>query len=396
MDPLSPIPAILSLLAALATAAALAKLFGAPPPSGRNETIDGLRGFLALFVFLHHGSVWYFFLRTGVWKAPPSHLYTHFGQSGVALFFMITGFLFYSKLLNAKGKPIDWLRLFVSRVLRLTPLYLVAVGFIFLSVYILSNGALREPAGKLLVSAIRWIGFTVIGGPDLNGVERTWMSVAGVTWSLKFEWLFYLSLPLLALLAGVHVPAWAIVLGVIVGGAALRSPSIHYLSFLGGIVAAFIVRFPSAREFASTRLASFANVACVVALVAVFPTSEAVAPIALLSIIFALIACGNSLFGLFRASASRVLGEFAYGIYLLHGAVLFTLFKFILGEAASKQLTVLEHWSLMVSVTPLIVCVSFLAYRCIENPAMQKTNAATAMVRAGIKLMPFSSARRRV
>ena len=31
--------------------------------SGRYETIDGLRGFLALGVFIHHAYIWYFFIH---------------------------------------------------------------------------------------------------------------------------------------------------------------------------------------------------------------------------------------------------------------------------------------------------------------------------------------------
>ncbi|MFC6337438.1 acyltransferase family protein [Pseudomonas karstica] len=65
-----------------------------PSSQGRFVTIDGLRGYLAFFVFLHHSCIWYYYLQSGVWALPPSRLFVHFGQMGVALFFMITGFLF--------------------------------------------------------------------------------------------------------------------------------------------------------------------------------------------------------------------------------------------------------------------------------------------------------------
>lgn len=42
------------------------------PKQGRFDAIDGLRGYLAFFVFLHHSAIWYFFLRTGFWQAPAS------------------------------------------------------------------------------------------------------------------------------------------------------------------------------------------------------------------------------------------------------------------------------------------------------------------------------------
>lgn len=107
MDPVSPLPALACLLVAMATAFFLVKQFGSPPSLGRYASIDGLRGYLAFFVFLHHSCIWYFFLRTGQWQAPPSNLYNHFGQSSVALFFMITGFLFFSKLIDGRTRSID-------------------------------------------------------------------------------------------------------------------------------------------------------------------------------------------------------------------------------------------------------------------------------------------------
>lgn len=111
MDPVSVLPAIAAFAVAVVTAFILAKRFGEPRPQGRFATIDGLRGFLAFFVFLHHSCIWYFYLRSGKWEVPPSNLYTHFGESSVALFFMITGFLFLSKLIEDRSKKIDWERL---------------------------------------------------------------------------------------------------------------------------------------------------------------------------------------------------------------------------------------------------------------------------------------------
>ena len=133
---------------ALATVFLVGLLIKQPASEGRYATIDGLRGYLAFFVFLHHGTIWYFYLRTGMWEAPPSNLYNQFGQSSVALFFMITGFLFWTKLLEAPHKPIDWGRLFVSRVLRLMPLYLCAMLLVLLTVAILSNGTLVDSAWR--------------------------------------------------------------------------------------------------------------------------------------------------------------------------------------------------------------------------------------------------------
>ncbi|WP_419760663.1 acyltransferase family protein [Acidisoma sp.] len=67
-----------------------------PPTTtrARVQTIDGLRGFLAIGVFIHHSVIYHQYLLTGRWDVPPSVFYTNIGKAGVTVFFMITGYLF--------------------------------------------------------------------------------------------------------------------------------------------------------------------------------------------------------------------------------------------------------------------------------------------------------------
>ena len=180
MNPISPLPIVFIFILALATTHVLARRFAVMLPGGRVSSIDGLRGFLALSAFINHGCVWFFYLRTGVWYAD-SRLYNHMGESAVALFFMITGFLFFSKLTNANKRPVDWNQLYIVRSLRLAPLYFFAMAVMFAIVAILSEGQLREPITLFALNAVRWLGFTVAGNPDLNGISQSWIIIAGVT-----------------------------------------------------------------------------------------------------------------------------------------------------------------------------------------------------------------------
>ncbi|WP_254814204.1 acyltransferase family protein [Pseudomonas aeruginosa] len=125
MSPTSALPALACLAVALATCEFIRRLGSARLPASRFVTIDGLRGYLAFFVFLHHSSIWYYYLKDGLWQLPPSRLYAHFGQTSVALFFMVTGFLFAHKLLHSRGTPIRWLDVYASRIARLLPAYLL-------------------------------------------------------------------------------------------------------------------------------------------------------------------------------------------------------------------------------------------------------------------------------
>lgn len=385
MDPVSLLPAIICVLVAVATASLLARQFGVPQSQGRYASIDGLRGYLAFFVFLHHASIWYFLLRTGQWKAPPSNLYNHFGLGSVALFFMITGFLFFSKLLDGRAGNIDWGKLFISRFLRLTPLYLFVMLLLFMVVASLSGGTLNEPVPKLMEGIISWLGFAIPGMPSLNGVQLTSYVVARVTWSLPYEWLFYFALPLLALVVGVVPPVPYIVLGIAsIAGMMMWGFEVHYLilmAFLGGIMASFFVRWDRFRQIASGKMASLVAVACITAAVAIDPSPFGYVPMLLLSVAFTIIACGNNLFGVLVSAASRTLGEMSYSIYLLHGITLFVTFVFVLGAQTSREMSTLTHWLLIAAITPVLLCVSFVTFRLIENPAMRSVTPFMAWLR---------------
>lgn len=378
----SILPALLCLAIALLTASWIGRMQPPVVTSGRFSALDGLRGYLAFFVFLHHTTVWHGYVRTGAWEPPPSHIYTHFGQSSVALFFMITGLLFWSKLLDARQRPLDWLRLYVSRVLRLTPLYLFAMTLIAALVIALSGGRLHTPIADIVMSAIRWLTFTIAGAPDINGVHNTFTMIAMVTWSLKYEWLFYLALPLFALLLSVRVPKRYVIMSVLTAAACLvvQPKLIHLGTFLGGVLTAYAVRSPKLCATLSGRAGSALAWVCIAAAVYSFGSAEHPVAIALLTAAFVIIACGNTLGGVLTTRSSRVLGEISYGIYLLHGFVLFTAFELMLGRAAAANLSPLIHWGVAALCTPMVVVISYATFRMIETPAMAATNRVTQWI----------------
>ncbi len=382
MDPVSILPVLLLSAIAVACAGFLGDHIVMPVKPGRFSSIDGLRGYLALFVFMHHASIWYFYLHTGNWGLETTHLYAHLGKGSVGVFFMITGFLFMSKLIEGRKNGVDWLRLYVSRFMRLTPLYLVALAIFLIVVFSLTGWALRTSTSQLIRQLLYWLTFTIPGAPDVNGLKDSWMIVAGVTWSLRYEWIFYLCLPLLALSIGNMPPTVYLLLAVcaLAAGIKFAQPMLTY-PFLGGIAAAFLSTIPLFRAFARSTSASFLIVLCVTASVCFFPGPEALVPLTLLALAFSLISCGNSFFGLLTHRFSRALGEMAYGIYLLHGLLLFITFRAIVGLDVARSFTPLQHWLLVACLVPVLVGCCFATLRLIEQPAMNKVQMITDGVR---------------
>jgi peptidoglycan/LPS O-acetylase OafA/YrhL len=373
MDPVSPFPAIASLLVAYATVFYLSKRFGTPHDKRRYAPIEGLRGYLAFFVFLHHACIWYFYLRTDQWHVPPSSLYTYLGRGSVALFFMITGFLYFSRLIDGRTRRIEWGRLFISRFLRIVPLYLFLIFLLLLVVAYVSHGMLNEPFPKLLNGIARWVGFTIFGTPDLNSVKHTPTIVSDVTWPLPYLLFFYFSLPLVALIVGAIPPIRYIALGIAsVIGLILWHPQIyHLLSLSGGVVASLLVRYEPFRKFALRRMSSCISLGCISIAVASDPSAHGVVPLCLLLTAFAIIACGNDMFGVLVLPASRLLGELSYSIYLLHGIILYVTFNFVVSVNVSRAFSPIEHWLLVGSIIPILLCLCFITFCFIENPPLK-------------------------
>lgn len=167
--------------------------------NGRMHNLDGLRAVLAMFVVYHHTILRYNEIRTGKWSYTESLIFNNLGSIGVSLFFMITGFLFWGKV--SGKKDVEWVSLFNGRLFRIGPLYLFVTlisAFIILtkSNFTISHDSLINFRGQL--STILFMGMDYKPHAFMN--NRTFIDLIGPTWTLYYEWLFYLSLPTLSLL----------------------------------------------------------------------------------------------------------------------------------------------------------------------------------------------------
>jgi peptidoglycan/LPS O-acetylase OafA/YrhL len=380
MSVASPLAAAGALAVALLTVALLQRRFGAPPPSRRFATLDGLRGYAAFLVFIGHSSTWYVYAHTGRASTYPSRLFLHFGESSVVIFFMITGLLFWSKLIDGRARPVDWRRLYVSRVLRLAPLFVFLVALLWIIGFASTGVRLRVSAPRAVLQTLQWLTFTIAGMPDINRGPSAIMG--GPAWSLPYEWWFYLSLPVAGLLVGPRPPRAWIALGAAgtLGGAWWISAHAGWpiaAAFLGGIACAFIARQP--RICAAARHPA-AAVICLAALAADtrFATPFELAPTLLLSLAFAIIACGNSLFGILEWRPARGLGEMGYSVYLLHAVLLYVVFALILGTDGTAALSGTGYWAVVYACGAAVVVISFVTFRVIEAPAMASVDRVSA------------------
>ena len=383
-DYIGLVAAPVSLAAALITASLLGPRLGLRLAAGRSAPIDGLRGYAAFFVFICHAAAWYYFVRTGRWAVTPLRAYGNLGSVSVVVFFMITAFLFTTKLLDSRHGKIDWLRMLVSRFMRLTPLYIFAIALLLLVVGTLSGFEPSVGWPLLLTSVTQWLGFTLAGAPDVNGVRDTWLIIAGVTWSLRYEIFFYLLLPVLAVLTKTPAPAaWVVLvctaLALVVYAARLTPMLVA--PFLGGVLAAWLVRFPKLRAWALTSTASVLALVAFVGVTALSRGAFKVAPLALVSFAFFVVAAGNSLFGILSNRSARLLGEVSYSVYLLHALFLFVLVNWGIGVQSLASMSSPLYWSLIVGVTPALIALCLVTFVRIEKPGIESSARITSSLR---------------
>ncbi len=346
-------------------------------PSARYGTLDGVRGILATGVFVHHTFAIYGYFTTGVWQWSASPVFNQLGQTTVALFFMITGFLFTLKALKPR---VDWQQLYLSRLLRLVPLYAVVVSVIFAVVFYASDWVLQESIWEIVKEYAIWLTFVCFGRPDVNAYPMTWTLIANVNWSLKYEVLFYLfAVPAIHVLGRWVAVRYALGLALSLLAAVLAfrwyrggegGISLYTAQFLGGVIVAYAFSLERYRTwFSSKPLRVVAGMAAL----SLFALQYAYSAWAIVAnvLMFAALVGGVSLWGLLNTRRAIWLGDISYGLYLLHGLVLWLVLNALQKLGVLQHLDVWQYGAIMLGAAGMIVGLASLSYRFLEKPAMQ-------------------------
>ena len=352
-----------------------ARWIGLPAPTGRNVNLDGLRGLAALGVFFHHFALTYRYRQTGRWELTPSHLFNISGQGAVIIFFMITGYLFWGKISRAEGKP-DWRSLYLSRLFRLAPLYWLVVVYV-VAVALFSTAGAPINWGEVGNQVLSWVLFQQ---QDIHGFHNTWMSIAGVNWTLIYEWTFYFLLPLLAALyllarRSRWVTALLVAAGLFVtlqgfNLFTLTSSGSFLYFILGGLTYSWgqNPRLKGLIKAASHPAAVAIPVVALTVLLVFYPEAYGLPQALLMFLVFAPIAWGCSLGGLLKIRPIRLLGEISYSVYLLQGVVLYLAFTVLWPTFFTRPRSVEVVFTSLLASGVVLILLSTLTFRFIEAP----------------------------
>lgn len=347
--------------------------------------VDHLRAFAALWIVLYHSEVllgtqlkygttaataieWYLI-------ANPFHALLREGHSAVALFMVLSGFIFTH---GAFGHRIDYRSFVINRILRIYPLYLCVLIF-FLTI---------RPGASLSAILVTILPITDF---EFAGVEK----IVPMSWAVAVELQFYLLFPVLLahLNAGaartiVVVIATALALRLLALGLWANPRDVSYWHLIGRIDQ-FVLGMGAA-----VALRSFPN--------RIFPWLLALSGIAVIGAIYCFHRMGGwlavenwkvvwptvegAVFAAFIVgyvgtrqfwpiSVSWVLskvGEMSFSIYLWHVPLIMSL---------ANRPSLLPRWTGdhyvdgaiagVVAVMPLVIGISIISYSAIERPFLR-------------------------
>jgi exopolysaccharide production protein ExoZ len=158
--------------------------------------MEGLRGFAVFMVFLVH-----FVTLAEPWLPSQSvssriaYDIHKIGNSGVDLFFVLSGYLIYGSLISREQNFWVYIR---RRIERIYPVFLVVlIIYICLSFVVSSDNKIPSP---FFYSGLIYIVNNVFLIPGMFSFEP----IIAVSWSLSYEMFYYLAIPLIIWLTGMR------------------------------------------------------------------------------------------------------------------------------------------------------------------------------------------------
>ena len=331
----------------------------------RVEHLDGLRFFLAFIVALFHYILCYSYFHGQGWLEHVNRVaypnLINMGGLGVAVFFMISGYLF------ASTQPSSWLQFYQKRFCRIAPVFFISSIFCMIIAFCIQKDNMNTD--KLFNNLYYWLDVGIIGNkPPLFGLENAHLINAGVTWTLFWEWGFYFSLPVICILRDK--------IGVMSLSMAVLFICVYFISQYNQNYAVFISYFAigalGRKLPEKIQIPKYiCNVGIILTVLFMLVAADGIYNIAylpIMALLFVFVTMGGDVFGLLRQKGFVRLGDASYSIYLLHGLAWYGMNKYIAVHNLVLNRTQYTLVSTAVMFVLLVICT--LTYQYIEKPFM--------------------------
>lgn len=360
---------------------------------GRLASLDGLRGIAAAVVMVYHlslvarpfldtkttGDAWWWLTHT------PLKLFTA-GTESVLVFFVLSGLVV---AIPALKGGFGWLGYYGGRMLRLYLPVWASLGLAAALIAFLPRDPASVTADSWLVNA----NSTALSGTRFLQEASLWRAtydINNVLWSLRWELVFSLSLPLFVIVAKALQRHWkfaaALALAVTVTGRLVDVDALVYLPvfFLGTLMA---VRLPELLAFARRRSSWFWAAATTLSLALLIaswlarPLETSIGAEVLWGLSglgaagLVVVAIGSPLARrMLSAAGPRWLGKVSFSLYLVQAPIIATL-AFALGDARWKLVTLLA--------IPLCLVAAWLFHLAVERPSHLLARAVRRLLTRG-------------
>jgi peptidoglycan/LPS O-acetylase OafA/YrhL len=331
--------------------------------SSKIDTLDGLRGVVALCVVMHHSIIAYMQharIAPG-WVSPVSNFQNQLGSASVSIFFMISAYLFCGKLIRDNGR-LDLVRFIEGRILRIVPLYVVLVFLTALFALWSMDFSLKVSPTQFLSSIARVSLFNFVEFSEINTVDVG--PLIGQIWTLQFEWLLYAAIPLSALFMRRSGAIWPLFAGLIAG--LIYSPLFAF--FVAGAAASLLVKLNHPPMMMFWKIGGFIGL---IIILLGYHDSRGWPQAVFLTPIFVATLQGNGSFAVLGRRPFRLLGDLSFSIYLLHGFTLWFLCNVVIGVDQFPTLGFFGIFSLLVFSGLFAILFALFGYFLVERPFMR-------------------------
>lgn len=217
--------------------------------SGNLSAMEGTRGFAVFLVFMvHYTTMMAPWIEPGSWLGPFAVLMHEVGNTGVDLFFVLSGYLIYGTLISRQQDFTPYIK---RRIRRIYPVYIAV--FLLYTATSFTMGSENRISGNFGEAAWYLLkNFLLL--PGLMG-ERPMISVS---WSLSYEVLFYLAIPVLISALRLRertlnfrLVFFAGVVGFVIAYSMAFGLHVRMMMFVAGIYLFELLRQPQPRQVAA-------------------------------------------------------------------------------------------------------------------------------------------------
>lgn len=358
--------------------------------AGQNlRHMEGLRGFAVFLVFLVHYDA---LIRP--WIKPESFLSAFsgglaiIGNSGVDLFFVLSGYLIYGSLIS---RPQAFQQYIVKRLKRIYPAF-TAVFITYVALSFIFPAENKIP--KQLAEGVIYLLQNFFLFPGLFPIQP----MITVAWSLSYEFFYYLMIPIVIGTLGLRqrsafwrVCFFASVTTIFTVYCAINGGPVRLIMFISGIL---LHEATDWRRWIPSGSAFVLLVVIAGFIALLLPFQGAIKAVSLFVAYFVLCgSCFNNPAGwlprLFLWTPMRWLGNMSYSYFLLHGLCLKACFLVLSLFSLSAQHGMFLYWSLLPVIFVLSLIPTAGLFLVIERPLSLAPSSRQSPHQVGVQSAAF-------